>query len=159
VTWDTHGIQSEEFVEAAGPFQQQAKRDGVEGAVPVKKHVSEVLSNLSALPNLYPITSVSFQQNQQNQQPQLLQSRSNLPSAVVMMGKPRTITASSSNSSFLTPPTHLHGKIDCWWILRKRECYELNSLLHDCWRIYVFNDVRFLFFPVDVIGRKIKFEE
>jgi len=104
VTWDAHGIQSKEFLEAAGSFQQHEKRDGIEGAVPVKKHVSGVLSNLSALPNLYPINSVLSQQHKQNQQPPPPQSRLNLPSAVVMMGKPRPISSTSSTSSYLTPP-------------------------------------------------------
>jgi hypothetical protein len=29
VTWDTHGIQSEKFLESGGPFQQHAKTDGL----------------------------------------------------------------------------------------------------------------------------------
>jgi hypothetical protein len=100
VTWDTHVIPIEELMQS-GPHPQQVKKDGNENVLPEKRQALDVVGDLSSLPNLYSMSAVASQQQQQYQQPPLPQSRSNLPSAIAMMGKPRPISA----SLYSLPPT------------------------------------------------------
>jgi len=111
VTWDTHVIPKDEFMQS-DPRHQQVKKDSNENVVTEKRQVLDMVGDLSSLPNLYSMSAVASNYQQQYQQPTLPQSRSNLPSAVAMMGKPRPISATSSSYSHpLTAPASIAGSI------------------------------------------------
>jgi hypothetical protein len=106
VTWDTHIIPNEEYYIQSSSLQHQHLKTSDPIAVTTvapTRQVLDELGDLSTFPNVSASPAIiSSQQfhNLQQQRAHIPQSRSNLPSAVAMMGKSRPVSTSQS-----LPPT------------------------------------------------------
>jgi hypothetical protein len=131
VTWDTHVIPNDDYSFQSNSLQQQYLKTSnpsvVTHAGPTRQ-VLDVLGDLSTFPNVYASPAVvSSQQlhHLQQQQAPIPQSRSNLPSAVAMMGKPRPVNSSPSK-----PPTSTvssFGSISSGYVASDRGSVISNS--------------------------------